>query len=650
MISKPNPSPSLRSFLLARTGGWYPVLVVILAQLVTGPIGILLAAASSGSSVAFAPGQLASISTLGAVAMLIRDIGLLIGVVFLGNRDAIRRLAQWSKGLPPEGGEAVEINAWKQITSLSWRYIFVALATLVLFAVLPVFLYMSFVLQLRLDDSIYVVLASLAAGIGLAVLEILIIEALLSPAREVLLPKGFEAQVSGVKGLRILPRLIVVIFGLVVVGILLVAPVGYHHTVAAITAGMEPAQILFSLRLQLIIAAAGALLLGLILAYSTAYSLSTPIRQIISAFSRVEAGDLGQRIRTIATDEVGELAIHFNQMASNLERLQSNLEEQVRSRTQQLDVTVEVGRVANSILKVEELGASIVNLLTGRFGYYFAAIYVVEASGRWAELKDATGIAGQTLRERGYKLELGARHPVTNAIAARKAVSAMDVGPEPVRFNDPLLPETRSEIVLPLISGERVLGALDIHSTQEAAFDNNAAEGLQSMANQVAIALENAQRFQEIEKSLEELRATHRMYLSEAWSEAAREHGTYEYVAGTEAPAGGTSAAIDVPLTLREQIIGKLSLESQQEWTPDERILIEAVATQAALALENARLLDESRQLALRERLAAEITGKIWASPSIEFILQTAIKELGRALRADEATIELKMDEKQEPR
>ena len=101
---------------------------------------------------------------------------------------------------------------------------------------------------------------------------------------------------------------------------------------------------------------------------------------------------------------------------------------------------------------------------------------------------------------------------------------------------------------------------------------------------------------------------------------------------------------MNVPLNLREQIIGQLRLEGLQSWTPEERGLIEAVATQASLALENARLLEESQQVALRERLVAEIAGKIWSSPNMDAILQTAIKELGRALRADEGTIELKLD------
>ena len=636
-------SSSLRSLLLARAGGWYPILVVALAQLVTSPLGILLAAIPSRANAEFTSGQTTTLALLGGIAMLVRNIGLL-ALVYLTNRQAIRRLRECLGRIPPEAEAVTELAAWRQITSLSWRYIFAALATLILFALLPVLSYMRFMLGMSADQMIYVALAALAAGIGLAVLEILIIEAMLSPAREILVPRRFESQTGGVYGLRLLPRFLVVVFGLIAVAILLVAPVGYHQTMVALSEGADPVQILISLRLQLIVASVGALLLGLALSYSLAKSLSTPIGHMINVLGKAEAGDLAQRIRTIATDEIGELALHFNRMVATLERLQTNLEEQVRSRTEQLDATLEVGRVANAILNPDELVSNIVSLITNRFGYYYAAIYLVDASGRWAELKDATGVAGQAQKESGHKLEVGGRSLISSALTARRAIIGLDVGPEAVRFSDPLLPETRSEIVLPLMAGERAIGVLDVHSKNQAAFGEKDAETLQGMANQVAVAFENARRFQETQRNLEELRSTHRMYLSEAWSETAREHGSYEYVSGTEVPADGHTAAIDVPLALRDQIIGSLSLEGQQDWTPEERTLIEAVATQAALALENARLLDESRQMALRERLAAEITGKVWSSPNVEFILQTAVKELGRALRADEATIELKTD------
>jgi GAF domain-containing protein len=301
--------------------------------------------------------------------------------------------------------------------------------------------------------------------------------------------------------------------------------------------------------------------------------------------------------------------------------------------------------VASSILSTDELINKVVNMITDRFGYYYAAIFLIDPLNRWAELRDATGEAGEALKAQKHKLEIGRKSMVNTAIATKQAYIALDVGADPVRFENPLLPNTRSEIALPLLIGDRVIGALDVQSTTEAAFGEDDIDTLQGMANQVAIALENARLFQETQKSLEELQAANRLYVTDSWTETAREHGGYEYDTGVEkATPNEGSIAINVPLTLREQIIGNISLEGQQDWSPEEKGLIEAVATQAALALENARLLEESQQLALRERLAAEITGKIWTSPTMDFILQTAVKELGRALRADEATIELKLE------
>ena len=98
-------------------------------------------------------------------------------------------------------------------------------------------------------------------------------------------------------------------------------------------------------------------------------------------------------------------------------------------------------------------------------------------------------------------------------------------------------------------------------------------------------------------------------------------------------------------INLRDQIIGQISVESTADWTTEQKNLIDAVATQAAIALENARLVNESRQIATRERMLAEINTKIWASTTIDGVLQTAIKELGRRLDASSATIELNIDD-----
>ena len=98
---------------------------------------------------------------------------------------------------------------------------------------------------------------------------------------------------------------------------------------------------------------------------------------------------------------------------------------------------------------------------------------------------------------------------------------------------------------------------------------------------------------------------------------------------------------LNIPLALRNEIIGQITLEGEAELTPEERTWVDAVATQAAIALENARLLDTSQKYAGSEKIIAEITGKIWSSNSIEGILQTAVRELGRTFNASEVTLEI---------
>jgi K+-sensing histidine kinase KdpD len=103
--------------------------------------------------------------------------------------------------------------------------------------------------------------------------------------------------------------------------------------------------------------------------------------------------------------------------------------------------------------------------------------------------------------------------------------------------------------------------------------------------------------------------------------------------------------ALEIPLALREQVIGQIRLAAESDWTPDQRTLIETVAAQAALALENARLVERSQSAARYEHQLADITGKIWTATTVDGILQTAARELGRALDANDVRLELKMDD-----
>jgi len=224
--------------------------------------------------------------------------------------------------------------------------------------------------------------------------------------------------------------------------------------------------------------------------------LVRPITRLTTVAKKVSEGDLTAQAAVETGDEVGTLAVTFNNMTTQLRGLVGSLETQVQARTAQLQASADVGRAASSILNTEQLLREAVKLISERFDFYYVAVFTVDESGRWAILREATGEAGQQLKDQGHALPIGGKSMVGNTIRSRQSWIALDVGAEAVRFANPLLPDTRSEIALPLIVGERVFGALDAQSVQPAAFDENYTVVLQGMADQIAIALNTAEGYQ----------------------------------------------------------------------------------------------------------------------------------------------------------
>jgi GAF domain-containing protein len=189
---------------------------------------------------------------------------------------------------------------------------------------------------------------------------------------------------------------------------------------------------------------------------------------------------------------------------------------------------------------------------------------------------------------------------------------------------------------------------MDVHSTQDAAYKESDIETLQNMANQVAISLDNARLFAETRHRLNELRNIQKQYLREAWIDSNLPQGGISVALGDRTVIDGGESEdnfIEFPISIRDQIIGHLKLGGNESLSSEDKNWIQAIATQAALALENARLLEESQSTAMREKFVTEITNKIWASTSMDSVLQTAIRELSQILDASEATIELNIEE-----
>ncbi|HSL42763.1 MAG TPA: GAF domain-containing protein [Anaerolineales bacterium] len=635
--------------MLPQIGGWYLTLLVALAQGIAllGAIpGILSIRANAQSPVRL--GQ--AFSFLVPVLVILTVLILL----FISRRltpTAIKMLdarADNTIRLRPED----ELPAWREITGLSWRYGVAATLVIAIVDILPTFLIsvsqsegIESAFQptaLNASDPIYVLLGGVVSLFCSVALVVLLIERLTLPIRLILLPTDFETQLKGHQGLLLNAKFMALTLALIAIAIFMIAPIGYQHTVQAIYAKVGSIEIFHDMRIQSLFFSALAFILGAGFAYYLSKSVSKPIYDLIGIFNKVEQGDLTQRAPVTSTDELGIVTVQFNHMVSQLATLQATLEEQVNERTRQLAATNEVGRVAASSLDPEQLLEKIIPLFHEQFGYYFAAIYLLDPAGKWAELKEATGEAGRVLKQNRHRLEITGKSMVGASIRERAPRIAQVASEEKQRFENPLLPYTRSEIALPLTVGDRVLGALNVQSNKEADFGPQVIETMKNMAAQVTIALENARLFQEAQQIIKEMRSVQQQYLLESWGGFAEDNKSLEYRLGDELDENAPK--LEIPISLRDQAFGEITLEGKDEWTPEQQSLVDAIATQAAIALENARLVSESRQIALRERMVAEINSKIWSSATIDGVLQTAVKELGRRLDASSAIVELHID------
>jgi signal transduction histidine kinase/CheY-like chemotaxis protein len=197
-------------------------------------------------------------------------------------------------------------------------------------------------------------------------------------------------------------------------------------------------------------------------------------------------------------------AAALQQTNRELNSIRASLEDRVAERTAQLNVSAEVAQAVSSILDPNELIARVTQLIVERFNLYYAAAFLVDSDNEFAVLVEATGRAGQTMKERGHRLELSGPSMVGTAISTLRPRIVQDVDTETMRFANPLLTETKSEVALPLMVGEQVLGALDVQSTRLAAFDDDTVTVLQGLANQIAIALNNARQYQQAQSDAQQ--------------------------------------------------------------------------------------------------------------------------------------------------
>jgi GAF domain-containing protein len=306
-------------------------------------------------------------------------------------------------------------------------------------------------------------------------------------------------------------------------------------------------------------------------------------------------------------------------------------------------------------------------LVSQQFGFYHVGIFLLDQQRQNAVLHAANSPGGLRMLSRQHSLPLDAHSIVGYSTSRGEPRIALDVGTDSVYFDNPDLPNTRSEMAIPLRVAGTVIGALDVQSTETNAFSQEDIRVLATLADQIAIAIENARLFGETKKALTESRLLFEQYTQQEWRNFARQvrstgflfDGKHVVPLDSSSKRGPikavvqtgslslekASASIAIPIKLRGQTIGVLDIRAkngQRPWKQDEIAMLEAAAERAALALENARLIESAQRRAARERAIGDISSRIGAVSNLESILQTAVEELGRKIGgAAEVTLEI---------
>ena len=333
-----------------------------------------------------------------------------------------------------------------------------------------------------------------------------------------------------------------------------------------------------------------------------------------------------------------------------LTAIRATLEEQVAARTRNLEFSVALSQQLMAVQQLDELLGQAVDRIQEEFKLYHTHIYLIDEETGDLVMAQGFGEVGEQLKVQGHRLAAGEGIVGTVASTGEHFLSN-DVSDLLNFVRNPLLQQTKSELAVPLLKGEQVMGVLDIQSEQINYFGATDVATLQAIANQVAAAIDNLRLLEESQQAVQEVQRLNRRLVHEGWEDAAKElkHNTYRFIGGdrvliqpaTEMEVGVTSlkeasaqkrlitkvvgngkpaAEISVPLMLRGEVIGVMGIkrETTTNWSNEERDVVQSVANQTALALENARLSQEQERTIVQLQEVDKLKSEFLTSMSHE--------------------------------
>ncbi|MBN1934859.1 MAG: GAF domain-containing protein [Anaerolineae bacterium] len=357
-----------------------------------------------------------------------------------------------------------------------------------------------------------------------------------------------------------------------------------------------------------------------------------------------------------ALDQSRELALEVEQRRANLETQVAERTQELERRARYLQASAVVAREAASVVSdLPQLLDNVARVVGEQFGFYHVGLFILDEQGEWAELRAASSAGGRQMLVQGHRLRVGERGIVGNVAGQGEYRVAHDIGQDAVFFDNPLLPDTRSEIALPLRVGSSTIGVLDVQSTAINAFTDEDVTTLQALADQIALAISNARLFQQVQESVAAERRAYGESSRQAWQNLLRAQPDLGYLsdgrgvraadllepqmaaaleAGINMSDAGQPGALSIPIRVRGEVIGVVDglKPDGSAWSAQEVELLEAMTEQLNVALEGARLYGDTQRRAAREQMIGQVTGRIRESLDITTVIKTAVQEIVQSL------------------
>lgn len=451
---------------------------------------------------------------------------------------------------------------------------------------------------------------------------------------------------------RLQPRLTVLILAITVPALIAIPSIIANYPVAPAVAIMT--------------VLTGVILIGTLTSLAIRQAVQ-PIETLTHTAIAISKGDLTRVAMIDSEDEIGSLAEAINRMTEQLLEMIASLEQRVFDRTKdlemrsrQLQAAADVGRAASSILDVDSLIQQVVNVIQERFGLYYVGIFSVAEGGEWAVLRAGTGQAGLEMMARQHRIQIG-QGMIGWCISHAEPRVAQDAGEDAIRLATAELPLTRSEAAIPLRARGQIIGALTVQDTMADAFDPASIAVLQTMADLVSIAISNAQLFSESRSALEVSQRAYGEMVAKAWDDQlgrgfgyrSNSYGvkplTETELQNTENDSGNS---LTIPIKVRGSVVGELITskpDGMRDWSEGEISALNTLIEQLGVALEAARLYQETQRRASFEKMTREVSSQIRETLSLETILQTAASEFQRVLDLSEVEIRMGFSETNPP-